>query len=147
MNKWFIVLDVFLLALYVLSAFPAIFGIPAHEWIGIFATLALVVHCAAHNITAKGMLKSGIKTARFALNIIILASLAICAVSGIMVSGTVLPTFGFYAGGYYFWDPLHAISAKVLMAVLFVHIVLNIKVAYCSWKAEPHASKREESNA
>ena len=40
-----------------------------------------------------------------------------CAVSGIMVSGDVLRAFGWYAEGYYFWDPLHAVSAKVLLAL------------------------------
>ena len=48
-------------------------------------------------------------------------------VSGVMVSGAVLPTFGWYAQGYYFWDPLHAVSAKALMALLLVHVVVHGK--------------------
>ena len=46
-------------------------------------------------------------------------------VSGIMVSGAVLPALGLYADGYYFWDPLHAIAAKALLALLLVHVVVH----------------------
>ena len=48
-----------------------------------------------------------------------------CAVSGLMVSGAVLPFFGLYAEGYYFWGPLHAVSAKLLLALLLVHVVAH----------------------
>ncbi len=50
------------------------------------------------------------------LNGALLVALAFCVVSGAMVSGTLLPSLGFYATGYYFWGPLHALSAKVLLA-------------------------------
>ena len=53
------------------------------------------------------------------------AALAVCAVSGVMVSGAVLPAFGLYAEGYFFWDPLHAASAKVLLALLLVHVAVH----------------------
>ena len=46
-----------------------------------------------------------------------------CAVSGVLVSATVLPTFGLFAPGYFVWDPLHAVSAKVLLALVLVHAV------------------------
>lgn len=59
------------------------------------------------------------------LNGALLVALAFCVVSGAMVSGTLLPSLGFYATGYYFWGPLHALSAKVLLAALLVHIVLR----------------------
>ena len=41
------------------------------------------------------------------------------------VSGAVLPALGLYADGYYFWDPLHAIAAKALLALLLVHVVAH----------------------
>ena len=54
-----------------------------------------------------------------------LVTLAVCVVSGLMISGSVLPFFGYYATGYYFWSPLHAATATVLLAVLLVHAALN----------------------
>ena len=40
-----------------------------------------------------------------------------------LVSATVLPAFGLFAPGYFVWDPLHAASAKVLLALVLVHAV------------------------
>ncbi len=57
-----------------------------------------------------------------ALNAALALSLAACAASGVMVSGAVLPSLGLYATGYFFWDPLHALSAKALLAALLVHV-------------------------
>ena len=50
----------------------------------------------------------------------LLVALAACVVSGVMVSGAALPSLGLYATGYSFWDPLHAVAAKVLLAALIV---------------------------
>lgn len=46
-----------------------------------------------------------------------------CVVSGVFVSATVLSAFGLFAPGYFVWDPLHAASAKVLLALVLVHAV------------------------
>ncbi len=68
---------------------------------------------------------SAARVARWALDALIAVALAVCAVSGVMVSGAVLPAFGLYAEGYFFWDPLHAASAKVLLALLLVHVAVH----------------------
>ncbi len=44
-----------------------------------------------------------------------------------MVSGAVLQAFGLYAPGYYFWDPLHAVAAKVALTLLLVHVVVHAR--------------------
>ena len=59
------------------------------------------------------------------LGLLIVAAFMTVTVSGIMVSGAVLPALGLYADGYYFWDPLHAIAAKALLALLLVHVVAH----------------------
>ena len=61
-------------------------------------------------------------------------ALAVCVTSGVMVSGAVLPTLGLYAEGYYFWNPLHAVSAKVLLALLLIHLFINVRPALGIWK-------------
>lgn len=128
-----VVFDVVLLVLFMLSALPTITGIPAHEWISLVAVVVMVAHCARRGMlgtSEKSRGVSGIRIARIALNVLIGLSLAACAVSGIMVSGTVLPSFGLFATGYYFWDPFHAFSAKLLFAFLLVHVVLNARVMF-----------------
>lgn len=97
---------------------------PLHD-ISAWAVFVLMV---AHVVmSGEGLGGRGRWTQRV-LNGVLLVALAFCVVSGIMVSGALLPSLGLYATGYYFWDPVHALSAKVLLAALLVHIVLRIPV-------------------
>lgn len=145
MNKH-IVFDIVMFVVYLTAAFPAITGIPAHEWISIVATVLLVAHCAVRGIFGIGM-KTGmpaLRAARIVLNVLIALALAACAVSGIMISGTVLPTFGVFATGYYFWDPLHALSAKILLALLLIHLVLNGRAVLIMFQRTTRGSRTEK---
>ena len=126
MRKRKIIFDVALLAVYLVAANPAITGIPLHEYLGLGAFVVMATHIA---LSAGGLAGRG-SWGRLALNVVLLLSLATCVVSGIMVSGTVLPSLGLYATGYFFWDPLHALSAKVLLAALLVHLVLRGPVVW-----------------
>lgn len=136
MIKKKIVFDVVLLVVFLVAEFPIITGTAAHEWIGVVCVIALLLHCSLRGAVPMRFGKEKVvrKLARTMLNVLILFLLALCVVSGIMVSGAVLLIFGFYADGFFFWDPLHAFSAKALMALLLVHVVLNgrtLLVAIC----------------
>ena len=138
-----LVFDAVVLAVYAFSANPAITGVPVHEWAGIAVLLAVVVHTAMHfNYIADTLLaashRKGVRLAKTVFDVALIFAFALCAVSGVMVSGTVLQVFGLYAEGYYFWAPLHAASAKVLLAMLLVHAVAN-------WKLIATGFKRKES--
>lgn len=76
------------------------------------------------------------------LNGALLVALAFCVVSGAMVSGTLLPSLGFYATGYYFWGPLHALSAKVLLAALLVLLSCARRLPH-RYSVESWREKRE----
>ena len=67
------------------------------------------------------------RTGYLVLDALIVASFMVVTVSGLMVSGAVLQAFGLYAPGYYFWDPLHAVAAKVLLTLLLVHVVVHAR--------------------
>lgn len=116
-------LDGAVLTVYVVSANPAFTGVPAHEWAGIGAFLLLAAHCAARGMW-RGNRGKGL--ALSILNALILLACALCGVSGVMVSGTVLPALELFANCYYFWDPLHAVAAKLLLALLLVHVAIHI---------------------
>ncbi len=120
-----VVFDIVLLALYLAATNPALTGVPFHEYLGTGVFVLLVAHVVA---SGEGLGGRG-RWAQRVLNGALLVSLAFCVVSGAMVSGTLLPSLGFYATGYYFWGPLHALSAKVLLAALLVHIVLRTPAA------------------
>lgn len=112
---------------------PAVTGIGLHEWIGLGAFALLFVHCVQHFDwvveTVAGMARrpAPARVGNLVLDVLILIALAVVMLSGLLVSGAVLPAFGLFANGYYFWDPLHAISAKVLLALLLVHVAAHWK--------------------
>ncbi|MFR7404532.1 MAG: DUF4405 domain-containing protein [Coriobacteriaceae bacterium] len=109
-----------LLAFYLVTANPATTGMPLHEYLA--GRRLWLLSCDGDEGRRSWPLDARV------LNGVLLAALAFCVVSGIMVSGALLPSLGLYATGYYFWDPVHALSAKVLLAALLVHIVLRIPV-------------------
>lgn len=125
-------IDVVALVVYLIVANPALTGIGIHEWLSLGALVAFFAHCVAHVGWAESVIcsfRSASWGARgnLALDVLILATFAAVMVSGLCVSGAVLPTFGLYAEGYFFWDPLHAIAAKVLLALLLVHVAVHGK--------------------
>ncbi len=121
-------LDAVAAALFAVAVLPQLTGIAAHEWLGIAALVALLVHLAARLDALAGLCRAAahrsfLALARVALDAALFLTLAVCAVSGALVSATVLPAFGLFAPGYFVWDPLHAASAKVLLALVLVHAV------------------------
>lgn len=133
MNRGALVLDIVLAVTYLIVANPIATGIALHEWLGVGILLVFFVHTATHLDSAVSGIsriakasKKAASIGRFALNVALALTLVICAVSGMFVSATVLPALGLVApGGYYFWDPLHALFAKVLLALVVVHVALN----------------------
>ena len=125
--------DAVALAVYAVVANPAVTGIALHEWLGLGLFVVFVVHAALHADWVADALRTAFsrptlaRTGNLVLDALSLVAFMACTVSGIMVSGDVLRAFGLYAEGYYFWDPLHAVSAKVLLALLFVHVVVHAK--------------------
>ncbi|WP_080799153.1 DUF4405 domain-containing protein [Arabiibacter massiliensis] len=131
MDKRNLAIDLAALAVYLVVANPAITGIGLHEWLGLGVFLAFFVHALLHADWAVEAVRGSLahpswgRTGNLVLDALIVLAFAACTVSGIMVSGTVLPALGLYAEGYYLWDPLHAMSAKALLALLLVHVVVH----------------------
>ena len=119
-------LDIVAAAFVLVAVTPQLTGIAAHEWIGLVTLIALLAHLAASLDALGGLLKAArrgsfLAAARIALDAALFMALAVCVVSGVLISATVLPVLGFVAPGYFTWDPLHAASAKVLLALVLVH--------------------------
>lgn len=124
-----LVVDALALALYIVVSLPTLTGVGLHEWLGLGVGLVLLVHGVQH-VDFVGRLLSGRRslraTGRVLLDAALVLAVAVVVLSGLMESGAVLLALGLYAEGYYFWGPLHAASAKVLLALLVVHGALNI---------------------
>lgn len=126
-----LVIDVVAIVVYAVVANPALTGIGLHEWLSLGVFVAFLVHVAMHVDWVVDACRSGFgqgglaRTGNLVLDVLILVVFAVCVVSGLMVSGALLQAFGVYATGYFFWDPLHAASAKALLALLLVHVVAH----------------------
>ena len=130
-GKRLFAVDAVALAAYLAAATPALTGVAVHEWLGIGVFVAFFVHAVQHAGWVADAVRGSIRnpslarTGNLALDALVLVVFMVVTVSGVLISGAVLPAFGLYAGGYYFWDPLHAIAAKALLALLLVHVVVH----------------------
>ena len=153
-----LVLDAVALVAYVIVSLPALTGVAFHEWLGLAVFVVLAVHLAQHllqvlparrlasgddSASAPARDGSAARAARSVLAVLLGVALVTCVVSGLMVSGAVLPALGLYAEGYYFWNPLHAVSAKVLLALLLIHLFLNAGMAYRLLRRKKPSAKKE----
>ena len=131
MDRRNLAIDIAALAVYLVAANPAVTGIGIHEWLGLGMPVIFCVHAAMHvdwvieAVRGSFVRLSWARTGNAVLDLVIVAVVMVVMVSGVMVSGAVLPALGLYADGYYFWDPLHAIAAKALLALLLVHVVAH----------------------
>ena len=130
-GKRLFAVDAVALAAYLAAATPALTGVAVHEWLGIGVLVVFLVHVVQHAGWVADAVRGSIRnpslarTGNLALDALVLVVFMVVTVSGVLISGAVLPMFGLYADGYYFWDPLHAIAAKALLALLLVHVVVH----------------------
>lgn len=129
MKRSNLALDVVVLVVGIAVLLPEMTGFAVHEWIGLILFVLLFAHCVLHADDAARLAKrrSAARLGKFILNIASFVVLLVCVVSGLFVSGAVLSAFGLYADGYYFWDPLHVISAKAFLVLMVVHVALHGK--------------------
>lgn len=128
-----LIIDAVLLAVYLVAANPATTGLLVHEWVSIGALLVALVHTILHwdwtLETARRFLGKLAVAPRW--NLVIDAATLIAfmtvMVSGFGVSRHMLLVFGYFAPGYFVWNPVHSISAVVLLALVIVHLAMHWK--------------------
>ncbi|MDR1184303.1 MAG: DUF4405 domain-containing protein [Coriobacteriales bacterium] len=143
-----LVIDLVAAVVYLAAANPAFTGLLVHEWISLGIFFVLIVHVAVSFdsiLTALKRRADRLGIANLVLDGALLVVFMVVTVSGIMVSRHILPLFGFVAPGYFFWNPVHAISAKLLLALLIVHVAAHFRwfVALLPKRAKPSDKERE----
>jgi hypothetical protein len=134
-----LVIDIIAALVYIIAANPSVTGLLIHEWIGFGVLVVFVVHGAQHYDWIIDTLRklrerpSLIAVGNLILDIVTAAVFMVVTVSGIMVSRHILPLFGLVAPGYFFWNPLHSLFAKVLLALLVVHVVVHARAGVRGW--------------
>ena len=152
-GKRLFAVDAVALVVYLAAANPALTGVAVHEWLGIGVFVVFFVHAVQHAGWVADTVRTALsspapaRVANLALDALILAAFMVVTVSGLLISGAVLPAFGLYADGYYFWDPLHAIAAKALLALLLVHVVVHWKWIYSFFKKRGSDARASRADA
>ena len=138
MNTRNLVIDACLLVAAMVVFIPLITGIALHEWLGLVLFIVVVAHIFVH---FDGIIV-GFRSAACSHDVCRIVSsifgtlsvftFAVVIISGLAISGSILPALGFCSYGFFFWDSVHAIVAKLLLAFFIIHTVMNArKVISC----------------
>ena len=148
-DKLNLIMDAICLVVYLVVANPSWTGIGLHEWLSLGVCVVLFVHVLFHmdwvfRTTKAAFTKpSWATTGNWVLNLLLVLVFMLCMVSGLLVSGDVLPALGLFADGYYFWDPVHSFSAKLLLALIIVHIVVHWRWIFSFFKKSAGKEENE----
>jgi hypothetical protein len=124
-------LDIALTAGFIASLKPFVTGIPIHEWLGLAVGAGLVIHGLLHArwiaaITARLGTRLPLRTrACYALDALLMVSIASLIVTGLLLSEAVLPALGASVVPSLFMVQLHSVSAWVALGALAVKLALH----------------------
>ena len=123
-----LVIDAVALVAYVIVSLPSLTGVAFHEWLGLAVFVVLAVHLAQHlyQVILKRAPASDGAARRATPARVARAVLAVLLAVALMV-----------------WNPLHAVSAKVLLALLLIHLFLNAGMAYRLLQRKKPSAKKE----
>lgn len=122
-------LDALLLVAFTLAYSLGFTGIVAHEWIGIGLGVALLVHLTLHwdwvmRTTRRLLTRGGRDRFAWVLNLLLLVSMALCIMSGILISEVALPALGITLPFSSFWRQMHSTTATLTLILVPVHAAM-----------------------
>lgn len=130
-NKIKIILDVItgISTLVLLS--PPLTGIAVHEWLGLALIIPLLLHLLINwgciSITTRRFFGKlpGQARINYILYWVLFILMTAEGFTGIMISRTVLPTFGLSESHIYIYKYLHILLADSLLVVFGLHLAMN----------------------
>lgn len=134
-------LDIVLFFVFLTTYDPDITGDTLHEWMGLGFGTMIVVHLLMHwkwivQVTKRFFGKLPTKTRiNYILNLLLFIDVVNIGFSGMMISESVLPTFGFRGPGTDFWENTHEMFAEASIVLVGAHLALH-------WKWLLNAAKR-----
>lgn len=132
-NLFLLMLDVFLLASFILVNRVKETGIAFHEWFGVFLGLVLLFHLTLHWNWVTGMIKQFFKIkkplqyVKFAVDALILIGFFTIIISGILMSRSLLPALGLTGLHSFTLKILHVTATRATIYLTAAHMLLNLK--------------------
>jgi len=127
-NFW---LDAFILAGFLVALQPRMTGISVHEWFTLAATATLIVHVLLHWDWIVGITKKffsnpfHVSRLNYLVDGLLFLGVVIVITSGLVISQSVLPTFGLQIPASRSWREIHNLSSNLLLLVVALHFALH----------------------
>lgn len=132
-NRTNLLIDLATFAGFLIAAAPRITGETIHEWFGLALGAALLVHLLLHwkwiVAVTQRFFQQSCRSARlnYVINSLLFVAFTAIIFSGVMMSKSVLPTFGLQAAQSFFWRWLHEQSTNLTLLLLGLHVALHWK--------------------
>ena len=129
--KLYFVLDILIFTGFLITFEPQITGESIHEWLGAAFFLTLLVHLLLHwNWVVKTLAKffkkmPALQRINFTVDFFIFVAFIVVNLSGLMISKTVLATFGITLPRGGEWKTIHSLSADVALYLAAAHFALH----------------------
>lgn len=125
--------DIIIFGGFMIASNPAVTGIAIHEWFSLALAAALLTHLLLHwnwvKTVGLNFFRNLFHVSRFnfVLNILLYLAFIVLILSGILISRSVLPTFGLQAVRSPIWSGLHKLSANLALGLVAVHFAIHWK--------------------
>jgi hypothetical protein len=128
-----LVFDALLVVAFTLVYSIGFTGQSIHEWLGVGIGAALIVHLTGHwdwvvRVTRNLTRRRGRARLPWLINLLLLASMTLCVMSGIYISVVVLPDLGISLGSpaaVGFWRRLHTLTANATLILVPIHVAMD----------------------
>jgi hypothetical protein len=127
-NFW---LDAFILAGFLVALQPRMTGISIHEWFTLAAAATLIVHVLLHWDWVVGITKKffsnpfHISRINYLVDGLLFAGFVVVITSGLVISQSVLPTFGLQIAASRSWREIHNLSSNLTLLFVALHFALH----------------------
>lgn len=128
-----LILDLTIFTAFLAASNPSITGLPIHEWLSVALTAALVTHLLFHWTWIVNLLKTFLKKfwhssrLNFVIDSLLFLAMILVMLSGILISKSVLATFGIQLEVSRAWRSLHSLSADASVLLTALHFALHWK--------------------
>ncbi len=127
-NFW---LDVLILGGTLVALQPQFTGIAVHEWLGVTAAAALIFHVVLHWHWVLGITRTFLRNLfhisrlNYLLDAALFVAFTVVMTSGLVISRSVMPSFGMQALSSRSWTEIHNISANLTLLLVALHFALH----------------------
>jgi len=132
-TKTNLILDLTIFAAFLAASNPALTGLPIHEWLSLAMIATLVLHLLFHWNWIVNLLITFFKKLfhssrlNFVVDGLLFVAMTAVMLSGVLISKTVLATFGIQFEAGRAWRSIHSLSADASVLLVGLHFALHWK--------------------